>query len=84
VIIAYYQVPYEALVGQGVLDLGKAVRGLAALNARRLTADDISGDYTVQGTKENQALYTVNTAGYNSEWSKNPRRLSHVRLPDSG
>ena len=68
-VVPYYKVPYEALVGQGVLDLGKAVRGLAALNARRLTADDISGDYTVQGTKENQALYTVNTAGYDSEWS---------------
>lgn len=75
VIIAYYKVPMEALVGQGVLDVGKAVRGLAALNARRLTADDISGDYTVQGTKKNQALYTVNTAGYDSEWSNDIREI---------
>ncbi len=74
-VVPYYKVPYEALVGQGVLDLGKAVRGLAALNARRLTADDISGDYTVQGTEENQALYTVNTAGYDSEWSNNIREI---------
>ena len=79
-IVPYYKVPYEALVGQGVLDLGKAVRGLAALNARRLTADDISGDYTVQGEKKNQALYTVNTAGYDSEWSNDIREIRVGKL----
>ncbi len=75
VIVAYYQVPMEALVGQGVLDVGRAVHGLAALNARRLTADDISGDYTVQGTKTDQVLYTVDTAGYDSEWSNDIREI---------
>ena len=80
--VPYYNVPYEALVGQGVLDVGKAVRGLAALNARRLTADDISGDYTVQGTKTDQALYTVNTAGYDSEWSNDIREIRVGKLAD--
>lgn len=74
-VVPYYKVPMEALVGQGVLDLGKAVRGLAALNARRLTGDDVSGDYTVQGIKTDQALYTVNTAGYDSEWSNDIREI---------
>lgn len=75
VIIAYYQVPMEALVGQGVLDVGRAVHGLAALNARRLSADDVSGDYTVLGQKADQALYTVDTAGYDSEWSNDIREI---------
>lgn len=78
--VPYYNVPYEALVGQGVLDVGKAVRGLAALNARRLTGDDISGDYTVQGIKTDQALYTVNTAGYDSEWSNDIREIRVGKL----
>ncbi len=74
-VVPYYNVPMEALVGQGVLDVGKAVRGLAALNARRLSADDISGDYTVLGKETEQALYTVDTAGYDSEWSNVIREI---------
>ena len=81
-IVAYYQVPMEAFVGQGVLDVGRAVRGLAALNARRLSADDISGDYTVMGKETDQALYTVDTAGYNSEWSNDIREIRAGYLRD--
>ena len=80
--VPYYQVPMEALVGQGVLDVGKAVGGPAALNARRLTADDISGDYTVLGKKADQALYTVDTAGYDSVWSNDIREIREGYLRD--
>lgn len=66
---AYYHVPLDVIFGQGIVDAGKAVNGLGAINVRRLDNSDISSDYTVQGNKENQALYTVNTQGYNSVWS---------------
>lgn len=66
---AYYNVPLDVIFGQGIVDAGKAVNGLGAINVRRLDNSDISSDYTVQGNKENQALYTVNTQGYNSVWS---------------
>ena len=38
---------------------------------RRLDKSDISEIYTVQGRSEKQALYTVDTQGYNSTWSNN-------------
>lgn len=38
----YENVPYEIVYGQGVLDAGKAVKGLGTLNARRLEKGDIS------------------------------------------
>lgn len=66
---AYYHVPLDVIFGQGIVDAGKAVNGLGAINVRRLDNSDISSDYTVQGNKENQALYTVNTQWYNSVWS---------------
>jgi hypothetical protein len=44
---AYYYAGQQELVGQGVLDVSKAVRGPGALNARRLTKADLSTDYTV-------------------------------------
>ena len=51
------------------MDAGKAVNGLGAINVRRLDKSDISSKYTVQGNLEKQALYTVDTQGYNSTWS---------------
>lgn len=53
----FENVPVEALFGQGVVDAGKAVRGLGAVNVRRLSAGDISDAYTVHGKAEKQALY---------------------------
>lgn len=38
---------------------------------RRLDKSDISENYTVQGRSEKQALYKVDTQGYNSTWSNN-------------
>lgn len=69
----YYNVPLDVIFGQGIVDAGKAVNGLGAINVRRLDKSDISSDYTVAGVngKTAQALYTVDTQGYNSTWSNN-------------
>lgn len=58
-------VPLDVIFGQGIVDAGKAVNGLGAINVRRLDKSDIS---SVNG-KTKQALYTVDTQGYNSTWS---------------
>ena len=65
----YHNVPREMIFGQGLLDAGAAVRGPAILNARRMdsTGKNLAADYT----KLNEALYAVDTQGYNSEWSNN-------------
>lgn len=67
----YQNVPLDVIFGQGIVDAGKAVNGLGAINVRRLDKSDISENYTVQGRSEKQALYTVDTQGYNSTWSNN-------------
>lgn len=73
---AYYNVPLDVIFGQGIVDAGKAVKGLGAINVRRLDKSDISSKYTVQGNLEKQALYTVDTQGYNSVWSND---ISEIR-----
>lgn len=67
----YNNVPLDVIFGQGIVDAGKAVNGLGAINVRRLDKSDISSDYTVAGVngKTKQALYTVDTQGYDSTWS---------------
>lgn len=72
----YQNVPLDVVFGQGIVDAGKAVNGLGAINVRRLDKSDISSAYTVQGSSEKQALYTVNTQGYNSVWSND---ISEIR-----
>ena len=67
--VVYSNVNKESIIGQGVVDAGKAVKGLGTLNARRLTAEDRNSNFTVSGEKCDQAIYTVDTAGYDSEWS---------------
>ncbi|MDT8902837.1 S8 family serine peptidase [Anaeroselena agilis] len=64
----YGNTPREMVFGQGLLDAGKAVRGPALLNARRLEASSFS-PATAYGI--NQALYKINTQGYDSVWSNN-------------
>lgn len=68
---AYYNVPLDVIFGQGIVDAGKAVNGLGAINVRRLDSSDISENYTIAGSKDKtaQALYKVDTQGYNSIWS---------------
>lgn len=73
---AYYNVPLDVIFGQGIVDAGKAVNGLGAINVRRLDKSDISSKYTVQGNPEKQALYTVDTQGYTSTWSNS---ISEIR-----
>lgn len=65
VVNTYYNVPLDVVFGQGIVDAGKAVNGLGAINVRRLDKSDIS---RVNG-KTKQALYKVDTQGYNSVWS---------------
>lgn len=67
----YQNVPLDVIFGQGIVDAGKSVNGLGAINVRRLDKSDISSDYTVAGVngKTKQALYKVDTQGYNSVWS---------------
>ena len=68
-----------SMIGQGVVDAGKAVKGLAQLNARRLTNSDYSSNYTTDGSMNagGQAIYTVDTQGYDSTWSND---ISEVRV----
>lgn len=75
IISIYENVPHEIVYGQGVLDAEKAVRGLGTLNARRLERSDKSSNNDrvknyLTGDKV-QALYTINTMGYDSTWSNN-------------
>lgn len=72
----YNNVPLDVIFGQGIVDAGKAVNGLGAINVRRLDKSDISSKYTVQGNPEKQALYTVDTQDYNSTWSNS---ISEIR-----
>lgn len=67
----YQNVPLDVIFGQGIVDAGKAVNGLGAINVRRLDSSDISENYTIVGSKDKtaQALYKVDTQGYNSIWS---------------
>ena len=68
----YQNVPLDVIFGQGIVDAGKAVNGLGAINVRRLDKSDIS---SVNGKTE-QALYKVDTQGYNSVWSND---ISEIR-----
>ena len=70
-IVFYQNVPLDVIFGQGIVDAGKAVNGLGAINVRRLDKSDISENYTIAGSKDKtaQALYKVDTQGYNSIWS---------------
>lgn len=74
VVNTYYNVPLDVVFGQGIVDAGKAVNGLGAINVRRLD----KSDYTVAGVngKTEQALYKVDTQGYNSVWSND---ISEIR-----
>ena len=85
----YENVPYEIVYGQGVLDAEKAVKGLGILNARRLKKSDKSSNNVrvkeyLSGDKT-QALYTINTMGYDSTWSNNitETRVGYMTMKDS-
>ena len=56
------EVSYEDVFGQGLLNLGKAVKGPGYFDANRLVAADFDGS---------QYLYPVDTKEYDSTWSNN-------------
>lgn len=52
------------VIGQGVLDVDKALKGLAKLDANRFDAENI-----VEFNGEKQALYTIDTKGHDGEFT---------------
>ncbi len=69
----YYQTPIQEFVGQGILDVGKAVSGPGALNARRLEKENISEKYLTDGQKT--LMYEIDTKGYDSVWSNDIKEI---------
>lgn len=81
----YYHVNTEEFIGSGVLDVGKAVHGIGALNARRMSPSDKwessdfatrlnipnMANYQALVRPVNQMIYVINTQGYDSVWSNN-------------
>lgn len=56
----------EALFGQGILDVTKALDGIAILDANRLEAKDVNSKYN---KNEKEAYYSLDTKGYNATFS---------------
>ncbi|EPU1614520.1 S8 family serine peptidase [Campylobacter coli] len=56
----------EALFGQGILDVAKALGGIAILDANRLEAKDVNSKYN---KNEKEAYYSLDTKGYNATFS---------------
>ncbi|EAH5448284.1 autotransporter domain-containing protein [Campylobacter jejuni] len=59
------KVSKESLFGQGILDVAKAMGGLASLDANRLNSSDVSNAYA----NHNEAYYTIDTQGYEAVFS---------------
>ncbi|HEF1816210.1 TPA: S8 family serine peptidase [Campylobacter jejuni] len=59
------KVSKESLFGQGILDVAKAMKGLATLDANRLNDSDVSSAYAGQ----NEAYYTLDTQNHNATFS---------------
>ena len=78
----FTDVPRSILYGQGLINADKATNGLGSLNAKRLSTTDVDTTYA-QGQGGKQALYSVNTAGYNGVWSNNITE-TRVLLPGTG
>ncbi|WP_158654673.1 S8 family serine peptidase, partial [Helicobacter equorum] len=57
----------EELIGQGILDIEKALKGLGKLDANRLLDSDVKQSFSEPNT--NQAFYTIDTKGQNGEFS---------------
>jgi subtilase-type serine protease len=78
----YNNMPITVAFGQGVVNADKATNGLGTLNAKRLTSSALDTKYAA-GSNGKQALYAVNTAGYNSAFS-NDITETRVLLPGTG
>lgn len=64
----YGDTPREMVFGQGLPDAGKAVNGPGLFNARRMDSSSFS---PAAAYGKEQAMYAVDTQGYNSVWSNN-------------
>lgn len=73
------QVTFEDVFGQGLLNVGDAVKGLKYLDADRLTVADYDAT-------SGQFFYTVNTKGYDSVWSNNigEKKSSNAQYASAG
>ncbi|MDP0346176.1 S8 family serine peptidase [Glaesserella parasuis] len=61
-----YSLKREDLMGQGILDVQKALNGVATLDANRLNLGDIQSP-----TGKSEAYYLIDTQGQNSEFANN-------------
>lgn len=80
------KVSKESLFGQGILDVAKAMKGLATLDANRLNDSDVSSAYAGQ----NEAYYTLDTQNHNAtfsndinqkKWDKSLHKEDAINLP---
>ena len=70
------------------MNAGNAVKGLGTLNARRLGKGDISSSNNRAKsylTGKEQALYSINTMGFDSTWSNDitETRVGYMTMKDS-
>lgn len=61
----------EEVFGQGILDVGKAVRGPALLDANRMTAENVMEVEELDDENNTFAIETFDTKGYVAEFSNN-------------
>lgn len=61
----------EEVFGQGILDVDKAVRGPALLDANRMTVDNVMTVDELDGANNTFAIETFDTQGYVAEFSNN-------------
>lgn len=59
----------EEIIGSGILDAQKALKGLAAININRLNSNDIQEFDDGNGVKKYYAFYTIDTKGQNGEFA---------------
>ena len=80
------KVSKESLFGQGILDVAKAMKGLATLDANRLNNSDVSNTYAGQ----NEAYYTLDTQNHNAtfsndinqkKWDESLHKKDAINLP---
>ncbi|EKQ9538668.1 S8 family serine peptidase [Campylobacter upsaliensis] len=80
------KVSKESLFGQGILDVAKAMGGLASLDANRLNSSDVSNAYA----NHNEAYYAIDTQGYEAvfsndisqkKWDESLHKKDAVNLP---
>ncbi len=72
-LISCHEVTFEDVFGQGLLNVGDAVKGIKYFDANRLTVSDYD-------SAMNQFFYSVDTSGTDSTWSND---IGQVKSEDS-